>query len=531
MLAAECMSQSARGLSREDTEGWPHVIRDAYTKLAAGHVSTALKDMSDLLKIPEADSISEAARSKIVRVKYWYRQLETATRTLIEAVDCSSGMKSDPYMEHPRILKAVNEIENWTVQREASRREKVLVFGVYLQPLRLLQNVLNVRHALRAADAGKPVAHVVQIHDALRQIDRLRSEGALTHRLKTVGAAEVGRVLAESHKTYETLRRSARDEVKKRMKAWFAQGGFLGDIPLDGAVKGALQDHLVSFALDDFLESLSTAEVHDRRQLRQWIRERLDGLVDEFKEARLRPLFGELDDDTKKKDPSKLRKDALRRAMVEDHDGRQSLHARLLWGKTGWETRRYLQAAFNKPRAAPWILIAQSQVGREGLNLHESCRVVMQFHAEWNPAILEQQVGRVDRKRSRWEQLAQEWIKEPNGDSPLIEVRQLIFEGTYDAYQWDRVMQRKHMFDASLFGSLLPPDAWSKVPQDQLNELIAAAPSFNPATPARQTKRWVVSNQPTSIEIDLRGELPTTINPLGRSSLPLETSPVPRITP
>jgi hypothetical protein len=65
------------------------------------------------------------------------------------------------------------------------------------------------------------------------------------------------------------------------------------------------------------------------------------------------------------------------------------------------------------------VLVAQSQVGREGLNLHESCRIVIQFHAEWNPAVLEQQIGRVDRKGSRWEQLAQAWL-EGRTEGPIL---------------------------------------------------------------------------------------------------------------
>ena len=142
-----------------------------------------------------------------------------------------------------------------------------------------------------------------------------------------------------------------------------------------------------------------------------------------------------------------LRQEALR-VLFEDDDGRQSFHARLLQGATRWETRRSLQAAFNRPGASPRVLIAQSQVGREGLNLHESCRVVVQFQAEWNPAVLEQQIGRVDRKGSLWEQRVQKWLSHgAQGEPPFVEVRQLIFEGTYDAFQWDRVMRRQHVFD------------------------------------------------------------------------------------
>ena len=166
----------------------------------------------------------------------------------------------------------------------------------------------------------------------------------------------------------------------------------LGGVSVDRELEGTLEDHLVSFILDDFLATTSESdEVTD---------ERFDALTTEFVEERLRPLLGELGD--------------------EDVDGRQSFHARLLQGATRWETRRYLQAAFNRPGASPWVLIAQSQVGREGLNLHESCRVVVQFHAEWNPAVLEQQIGRVDRKGSFWERLAQNWLADGRQGEPPV---------------------------------------------------------------------------------------------------------------
>jgi hypothetical protein len=59
-------------------------------------------------------------------------------------------------------------------------------------------------------------------------------------------------------------------------------------------------------------------------------------------------------------------------------------------------------------------------------------------------------------------------------------VRQLLFEGTYDSFQWDRVMRRQHAFDASLFGSLMPTDALERVPEQRKKELLDAAPSFHP---------------------------------------------------
>lgn len=474
LFAAECMSQSARGLMLKDTAAWPRAVRDVYTKLSAGHVSIDLSETSKPLRIPEPGVVDDHTRGKIVRAAYWYRRLRDGRRRVLEGLPSVTGAELDPDAEHPRILAAVKEIEEWTL-----KREKVLVFGVFLRPLRLLRDVLNVRHALRAADAGRPIAHAVHTDEpllgiALRQIERLRSEGALAGRLATGNGAEMHRALADSQRAYERLRDKVRRRAKKPVVAWRFDPSLLGGAPVDRDLDGALEDHLVSFVVDDFLATTSGSdEVTD---------ERFDALTTEFVEERLRPLLGELGDEDVDEEQAVLRHEALR-ALLEDDDGRQSFHARLLQGATRWETRRYLQAAFNRPGASPWVLIAQSQVGREGLNLHESCRVVVQFHAEWNPAVLEQQIGRVDRKGNLWEKLAQNWLDDGSqGEPPFIEVRQLVFEGTYDAFQWDRVMRRQHMFDASLFGALLPIDAWERVPGDRKEGLRNAAPSFTPPT-------------------------------------------------
>ncbi len=491
LFAAECMSQSARGLTLKDTAEWPRAVRDAYTKLSAGHVSIDLSETSEPLRVPEPGVVDDHTRGKIARVAYWYRRLRDGRRRVLEALPPMNGVELDADAEHPRVLAAVKEIEGWTL-----KREKVLVFGVFLRPLHILTDVLNVRRALRDADQERPSAlnffperrgstdaeqsrrSKVLLGIAAQQLDRMRAERddngepILKGRLASGNGAKICRALADSHKAYKGLRNKVRRRAKKPVVAWRADPSLLGGAPIDRKLEGALEDHLVSFVLDDFLATTSKSdEVTD---------ERFGALTTEFVEERLRPLLGELGRGDVDEKQAVLRQQALH-ALLEDDDGRQSLHARLLQGATQWETRRYLQAAFNRPGASPWVLIAQSQVGREGLNLHESCRVVVQFHAEWNPAVLEQQIGRVDRKGSLWERLAQNWLDgERQGEPPFVEVRQLVFEGTYDAFQWDRVMRRQHVFDASLFGSLLPIEAWDRVPKERRAELLAAAPSFRP---------------------------------------------------
>lgn len=496
LFAAECMSQSARGLTLKDTENWPRAVRDAYTKLSAGHVSIDLSETNKPLQIPEPGTIDEHTRGKIVRTAYWYRQLRVGRKQVLEAAPSVNGAEINPDAEHPRILAAVKEIESWTL-----KREKVLVFGVFLQPLHILMDVLNVRRALRDADQERPSAlnffperrgstdakqshrSKVLLGIASQQLKRMRTERddngepVLKGRLASGDGAEMRRALADSHKAYERLRDKVRRRAKKPVDAWRSDPTLLGGAPAERELEGALEDHLVSFVLDDFLATTSESdEVSD---------ERFADLATEFVEDRLRPLLGELgsDDANDKKRPEEQAEQRIKslKELVKDSSSRQSQHARLLDGDKSWQTRRYMQAAFNRDASSPYILIAQSQVGREGLNLHESCRVVVQFHAEWNPAVLEQQIGRVDRKGSLWEQRAQQWLADGAlGEPPFIEVRQLIFEGTYDAYQWDRVMRRQLVFDASLFGSLLPVALWESLSEEKRAELRDAAPNFQP---------------------------------------------------
>ena len=124
---------------------------------------------------------------------------------------------------------------------------------------------------------------------------------------------------------------------------------------------------------------------------------------------------------------------AYRELEEEYGNNPRSAYARLMIGRTEMYTRRLLQAAFKNQNRYPRVLIAQSLVGREGLNLHEACRRVIFLHLEWNPAVVEQQIGRVDRVNSLWASLVEKAKSEANGVAPQIEICPVVFEGTYDA--------------------------------------------------------------------------------------------------
>lgn len=179
-------------------------------------------------------------------------------------------------------------------------------------------------------------------------------------------------------------------------------------------------------------------------------------------------------------------------AVIEDRlhtefNRPQGGFARLMNGETPQASRRMLQLAFNRPNSFPRVLVAQSLVGREGLNLHLACRTVVLLHPEWNPGVVEQQIGRVDRVGSHWERSFQAH----QGDSPLpyIMVRPVIFQGTYDEHNWQVLRDRWDDYRAHLHGTPVPyrlafDDAESA---ELIRRLAAAAPNFSPLA-AEQTK-------------------------------------------
>ncbi len=68
----------------------------------------------------------------------------------------------------------------------------------------------------------------------------------------------------------------------------------------------------------------------------------------------------------------------------------------LLYGGMDADDREAIKASFNDPSDRVRILVA-TDAASEGLNLHETARLLLHFDVPWNPARLEQRNGRLDR--------------------------------------------------------------------------------------------------------------------------------------
>ena len=152
-------------------------------------------------------------------------------------------------------------------------------------------------------------------------------------------------------------------------------------------------------------------------------------------------------------------------------------------GGTKPETRRFLQVAFNRINSYPKVLVSQSTVGREGLNLHKACRTVLLLHPEWNPGVVEQQIGRVDRVGSFWEKLLAKAIEKKTQSSslPRVRIKPVIFRGTYDEKNWQVLRNRWDDLRAQLHGIVITPSMAEKYDNTKFaDEINSNAPNFSP---------------------------------------------------
>ncbi|NPT37341.1 helicase-related protein [Paraburkholderia xenovorans] len=124
------------------------------------------------------------------------------------------------------------------------------------------------------------------------------------------------------------------------------------------------------------------------------------------------------------------------RAEDEDAKGRgASLHpVRRAHGGTERDVRERLIALFNTP-LSPDLLVASSVMG-EGIDLHHECRFVIHHDLDWNPSVLEQRTGRLDRIGALAERVGKN-----------IEIYEPYLAGTHDEKMFRVVKDRAEWFD------------------------------------------------------------------------------------
>jgi len=384
---------------------------------------------------------------------------------------------------HPATLEAVDAIE-----RANEQNEKVLVFGRFTRPMQVLVRLLNAREMLRCIDTGRHwpqqrlpdddniwkavyVAHqqlkragtpnrmllneqLASQYEGLEKERRRYRESFVTNLesgilLLTGNRLEIERVIALFHAFRQSLENNSGGGEGTSALAVVANAMR----ELSGADTSVLTPRDYADAFVELVRALSDRDDGDEKNG--------DGKLDSLEAVRLWA--------------------ALKQRLDDEYSTRQGNFARLLFGETKPETRRYLQLSFNRRASHPRVLVAQSLVGREGLNLHEACRIVVLLHPEWNPGVVEQQIGRVDRLGSWWQRQLDKAIHEncPAEALPRIEVWPVIFKGTYDEQNWQVLRSRWDELRAQLHGVVIS-DVGKSLDTEILKAINLSAPNFSP---------------------------------------------------
>ena len=409
-----------------------------------------------------------------LRLKWWR-----------EALRQSFPLGLDSLYDHPAIAACVNSVEETTADGG-----KVLVFGKFVQPLRALVELLNAREMVRCLQEGRSWPQS-KVHETRQGENDSSERGAVEVACRQLGysatAAEIDDLLEVQYRELEKRREQWRANLLENLEKGISTGtgdsrirhlfnAFRSSVKTQSAVTGdrgplavvgkAMNELMVdqkspgprdfADAFSQLVTALSDRDDHSDTNN--------DGILDEHEAAALWPT--------------------LEARLNDEYSRPQGGFARLLFGATQPASRRMLQLAFNRAASFPKVLVAQSMVGREGLNLHRACSTVVLLHPEWNPGVVEQQIGRVDRVGSHWSAKLDEAIKQdcPPNMLPRIRIRPVIFKGTYDQHNWNVLRARWDDLRAQLHGEVIPlrmigNDVQLRVIVDGLERI---APKFSP---------------------------------------------------
>ena len=475
----EAGSASARRLRLTVANG--HGISSLIAAAAALKAGTA----DDAVDLEEDKEVKERGRGELLDINAadseWTAKRAERFQWWVELIAQAVPAGAHALYDHPAILAAVRDLE---CASEAG--EKVLVFGRFTAPLAALVSLLNARELLRRVDAEQhwPQAKVHETDVAAVGAARRQwsEEKGTAH---PVAQADLDALLKRRYDAQHTDLERLRVGLLKLLAAGLPYEA------TDPAVIAWNQALLDAFAASAKADASVLALVH--RALVETL-----GSVEAAADARqVTPAFFDLveaaqDQDREKDDGEDTTRDEQAAALwsviqdrIKEEYGRlEGGFARLMDGDTKPSTRRFLQQAFNRPNSFPKVLVAQSMVGREGLNLHKACRIVMMLQPEWNPGVVEQQIGRVDRVGSHWAQQLEAAAGNKAAELPRIEVRPVIFKGTYDEHHWAVLRQRWDDLRAQLHGVVLPPglagEVHSVADKACYDEVMAMAPNFSP---------------------------------------------------
>jgi hypothetical protein len=142
-----------------------------------------------------------------------------------------------------------------------------------------------------------------------------------------------------------------------------------------------------------------------------------------------------------------------RHTLLEATRLRDQQFVALIKGGGDIATRERVFAGFNSP-LLPEVLVCTS-VGQEGIDLHRQCRQVIHYDLAWNPAVLEQRTGRIDRIGSK---AFRERAAATTPEQVFLEIGVPFLAGTYDERMYAELRLRAQTFEVLTGGDVSVDD-------------------------------------------------------------------------
>ncbi len=420
---------------------------------------------------------------RVQRVNYW-------KGIMASAFTSEKATGEQLLFNHPAILKTAQEIEKTT-----AKNEKVLVFGRFTQPMKVLAYLLNARAMLRSIEGGEPWPQM-KLREEDAEISEWNAVKAAHEQLAFDGSISrtiINEKLANQYNSIEDDRKKYRASLMEKINLGFSE---LNSVTSDNVVcqrsevlfKALEKRMLVEGDANTKLMILFSRAMMTYTGINSdaiTYVEYTNSFIELMNALADKSEGDENGDGVLDSDEADVLWATLDMRLADDYSHNEGGYARLMVGGTKPATRRILQSAFNRKNSHPKVLIAQSMVGREGLNLHKACKTVILFHLEWNPGVVEQQIGRVDRVDSLWSQQMNAWNRKPVGekseeDCPRIQVRPVIFKGTYDEMNWQVLSDRWQNLQAQLHGMVISPDIAKECDPETVARINDVAPKFSP---------------------------------------------------
>lgn len=142
----------------------------------------------------------------------------------------------------------------------------------------------------------------------------------------------------------------------------------------------------------------------------------------------------------------------MRHALYDATRSRNQGFVALVKGGGDDGARERTFTGFNTP-LTPEVLICTS-VGQEGIDLHRHCRNVVHYDLAWNPAVIEQRTGRVDRIGSKTARERDAAAPGPDRDACVLHVGVPFLAGTYDERMYEELRLRAQTFEVLTGGDV-----------------------------------------------------------------------------